>query len=191
MTEPREIQPAAGDAGAEIGHELLRRAFGTFATGIAVIGARSGDGKLVGMTANSFTSVSLNPPLVLFCPARSLAAFEIYSAASHFSVSILPAHGEASSNRFARTHTAKWEAEPHLVGATGTPLLSGALANFECEVVARHDGGDHLIVVGRVVRAAATERGEPLVFFRSRYRALDSRTRIVTPVSDPAFVAWE
>jgi flavin reductase (DIM6/NTAB) family NADH-FMN oxidoreductase RutF len=191
MTGPQEIRTVSGASDNGISADLLRRAFGTFTTGIAVIGARGMDGNLVGMTANSFTSVSLNPPLVLFCPARSLAAFDVYSAASHFSVSILPAHGEESSNRFARTYTAKWESEPHFVGESGTPLLAGALANFECEVVARHDGGDHVIVVGRVVRLKAAEAGEPLVFFRSQYRALESQTRLVAPVSDPWFVVWE
>lgn len=191
MTETHAFPPDTGASTDDVTPDLLRRAFGTFATGIAVIGARSTDGTLVGMTANSFTSVSLNPPLVLFCPARSLAAFDVYKAASQFSVSILPSHGEASSNRFARTNTAKWESEPYQVGETGTPLLSSALANFECEVVARHEGGDHLIVVGRVVRLKATEAGEPLVFFRSQYRALESHTRLVAPVSDPWFIVWE
>jgi flavin reductase (DIM6/NTAB) family NADH-FMN oxidoreductase RutF len=149
------------------------------------------NGKLVGMTANSFASVSLEPPLVLFCPARALAAFDVYSTALHFSVNVLAAHGEGLANRFARTNTAKWESEPYRLGKTGAPLLLASLASFECEVVARHDGGDHLIVVGRVVQLTATEAGEPLVFFRSRYRALDSRARLVTPVSDPWFVVWE
>jgi flavin reductase (DIM6/NTAB) family NADH-FMN oxidoreductase RutF len=191
MTESHQVKPEENDSSSDISPELLRRAFGTFATGVTVIGARSPDGRLVGMTANSFTSVSLEPPLVLFCPARSLAAYDVYSTAPHFSVSVLPAHSEASCNRFARASTAKWETEAYLVGKTGAPLLSGALASFECEVVARHDGGDHLIVVGRVVQLTATESGEPLVFFRSRYRALDSHARLVAPVSDPWFVVWE
>jgi flavin reductase (DIM6/NTAB) family NADH-FMN oxidoreductase RutF len=190
MTGSQESRPEEDRWGGEVSPDLLRRAFGTFATGVTVIGARGADG-LVGMTANSFTSVSLEPPLVLFCPARSLAAFDVYSTAQHFSVSVLPAHAEASSNRFARSSTAKWESEAHLVGKTGAPLLAGALASFECEVVARHDGGDHLIVVGRVLQVRATEAGEPLVFFRSRYRALDSQARLVAPVSDPWFVVWE
>jgi len=191
MSESHGIGTEGDEAGEEISPTLLRRAFGTFTTGVTVIGARSADGRMVGMTANSFTSVSLNPPLVLFCPARSLAAFDVYSTASHFSVSVLPAHGETWSNKFARMSTAKWETEPYRTGKTGTPVLLDALANFECEVVARHDGGDHMIVVGRVVHLEATESGEPLVFFRSRYRALDARARLVAPVSDPWFVVWE
>jgi flavin reductase (DIM6/NTAB) family NADH-FMN oxidoreductase RutF len=191
MTESHEIKTGEGDSGNDVTPDLLRRAFGIFTTGVAVIGARGADGRLVGMTANSFTSVSLEPPLVLFCPARSLTAFDVYSTARHFSVSILPAHDEGPSNRFARTNTAKWESEPYLIGKTGTPLLSAALASFECEVVARHGGGDHLIVVGRVVQLRATESGEPLVFFRSQYRTLDSHARLAAPVSDPWFVVWE
>jgi flavin reductase (DIM6/NTAB) family NADH-FMN oxidoreductase RutF len=73
---------------------LLRRAFGTFATGVTVIGARGADGALVGMTASSFAAVSLNPPLVLFCPAGSLSAFRVYNTAAHFSVNILPLQTE-------------------------------------------------------------------------------------------------
>lgn len=191
MTASRQIETNEDGPGDGVSPDLLRRAFGTFATGVTVIGARGADGTLVGMTANSFTSVSLDPPLVLFCPARSLAAFDVYSAADHFSVSVLAAHAEASSNRFARTNTAKWGSEPFRIGKAGTPLLVNALASFECEVVARHDGGDHLIVVGRVVHLHATETGEPLVFFRSRYRALDSHARLVAPVSDPWYLVWE
>ena len=191
MPQSHQVKPDASDCDHPIPPDLLRRAFGAFTTGITVIGARSTDGRLVGMTANSFTSVSLEPPLVLFCPARSLAAFDVYSTAPHFSVSVLPAHSEALSNHFARANTTKWETEPHDLGKTGTPLLSGALASFECEVVARHDGGDHLIVVGRVIQLKATDAGEPLVFFRSRYRALDSHARFIAPVSDPWFVLWE
>jgi len=191
MTGSQDVKPDESGSGDKVSSDLLRRAFGTFATGVTVIGARRPDGTLVGMTANSFTSVSLDPPLVLFCPARSLGAFDVYSTAKHFSVSVLPAYAEVASNRFARTNTAKWASGPHLVGKTGTPLLPGALAHFECEVVARHDGGDHMIVVGRVVQLRATETGEPLLFFRTRYRALDSQARRVAPVSDPWFVAWE
>ncbi len=191
MTESHGIKPEERDLGNGITPDLLRRAFGTFTTGVTVIGVCGTDGRPAGMTANSFTSVSLEPPLVLFCPARSLTGFDMYSTTHYFSVSVLPAHSEASSNRFARTNTAKWESEPYVIGKTGTPLLLGALASFECEVVARHDGGDHLIVVGRVVQLKATKTGEPLVFFRSRYRALDSQTRLVAPVSDPWFVVWE
>lgn len=170
--------------------DLLRRAFGTSTTGIAVIGARSADGTLVGMTANSFTSVSLNPPLVLFCPARSLSAFDTYSTATHFSASILPAGAEAASNHFARSKSGKWDTMLHRLSELGLPFLDFALASFDCEVVARYEGGDHLIVVGQVLRVKLTEPEEPLVFFRSRYRQLDAWTLPVEPEGEPPFRVW-
>jgi flavin reductase (DIM6/NTAB) family NADH-FMN oxidoreductase RutF len=152
--------------------QRLRQAFGTFATGIAVIGARAEDGALVGMTANSFGSVSLAPPLVMFCPARSARAFEVYATTRYFSASTLRRDGRAVSERFAQAGAGKWQGVRHRIGATGVPLLEGALATFECEVEARHDGGDHLIVVGRVLAVDVPEQAEPLVFFRSHYREL-------------------
>jgi flavin reductase (DIM6/NTAB) family NADH-FMN oxidoreductase RutF len=169
--------------------ELLRRGFGTYATGIAVVGARSADGTLVGMTANSFTSVSLNPPLVLFCPARSLAGFDTYSTASHFSASILPAGAEATSNHFARSSSGKWSTVPHRLSELGLPYLDLALASFDCEVAARHDGGDHLIVLGRVLNVRLLQEEDALVFFRSRYCRVE-RSGVMTSEAETAFSVW-
>ena len=174
----------------ELTPQLLRRALGAFATGVAVIGARGPDGAMVGMTANSFTSVSLHPPLVLFCAARSLSAFDVYRDASHFSASVLPVHGEATSDHFARPGSAKWQAMPHVIGASGVPLLESAIVSFECEVVARHDAGDHLVVVGQALRLRMADAGEPLVFFRSRYRQLDATTQPVEPHAELPFLVW-
>jgi flavin reductase (DIM6/NTAB) family NADH-FMN oxidoreductase RutF len=152
--------------------QRLRYAFGTFATGIAVIGARAADGALVGMTANSFGSVSLAPPLVMFCPARSTQAFSVYATTRFFSASVLRRDSRAVSERFAQAGAGKWQGVAHRIGATGVPLLEGALATFECEVDARHDAGDHVIVLGRVLSLDVPEQAEPLVFFRSHYREL-------------------
>lgn len=176
--------------GGPITPDLLRRAFGAYATGIAVIGARSADGALVGMTANSFTSVSLKPPLVLFCPARSLTGFNTYSAMTHFSASILPAGAEATSNHFARSSSGKWSTVPHSLSELGMPFLDLALASFDCEVAARHDGGDHLIVVGRVLTVRLSHEEDPLVFFRSRYCRVDARAGPVVPEGDTPFSVW-
>jgi flavin reductase (DIM6/NTAB) family NADH-FMN oxidoreductase RutF len=167
----------------------LRRAFGTFATGVAVIGVRGADGALVGMTVNSFASVSLAPPLVMFCPGRSLGAFEVYRSASHFSASVLRQDGLAVSERFAHAGAAKWQGVKHRIGVTGVPLLEGALAALECEVEARHDAGDHLIVVGRVLALEVAERAEPLVFFRSHYREL-APLGALDAAGTPAFHGW-
>jgi flavin reductase (DIM6/NTAB) family NADH-FMN oxidoreductase RutF len=153
-------------------HESLRRAFGNYATGIAVIGARSDDGTLVGMTVNSFSSVSLDPPLVLYCPARTLRAVETYASARFFSASVLGAGQKRLSDLFARQGESKWESIGHRIGETGVPLIPDALASFECENHAVHEAGDHLVVLGHVRAVHVRESADPLVFFRSRYRSL-------------------
>jgi flavin reductase (DIM6/NTAB) family NADH-FMN oxidoreductase RutF len=154
-------------------HRTLKGIFGSFATGVAVIGARGAKGEMAGMTVNSLTSVSMEPPLVLFCPSRTLAAFDVYANAKHFSVSILPERCEAVSNHFARSGTDKWNAIPHSEGPYGSPFLDHVLAAMECEVVARHEAGDHLIVLGEVLRIVGSASEEPLIFFRSGYRQLN------------------
>lgn len=170
--------------------EMLRRAFGSFATGVAVIGALGAGGEMAGMTVNSLTSVSISPPLILFCPARSLIAFDVYETAQNFSVSILPKQLEAISNHFARSGVDKWKAVPHSIGKNGAPYLDDALATMECAVVDRQAAGDHLIVLGRVLRLNVATPGEPLVFFRSRYRSLDQHAHSVEPGTQSPFEPW-
>jgi flavin reductase (DIM6/NTAB) family NADH-FMN oxidoreductase RutF len=153
-------------------HQSLRHAFGNYATGIAVIGARGDNGQLVGMTVNSFSSVSLDPPLVVFCPARTLRAVETYASARFFSANILSAAQKRLSDLFARQGDSKWESIGHRIGHTGVPLIPDALASFECENHAVHEAGDHLLVVGHVRAVHVKESADPLIFFRSRYRAL-------------------
>lgn len=168
----------------------LKRAFGCFATGVAVIGARGANGELVGMTVNSLTSVSMDPPLVLFCPSRALAAFGVYASAQHFSVSILPEQCEAVSNHFARSGINKWKAIPHSVGAYGSPFLDRVLAAMECEVTARYPAGDHVIVLGRVLKLMISAAEDPLIFFRSTYRQLDPARSSATARDFAPFEAW-
>jgi branched-chain amino acid transport system ATP-binding protein len=170
--------------------ELLRRVFGMFATGVTVIGARSAEGCLVGMTANSFTSVSLNPPLVLFCVAKSQLAFQVYAAAAHFSVSILAQEAKPMSRQFALSGAEKWSTVAHSLGDNGLPLLTGALATMQCQTVARHDGGDHLIVVGHVLQLSHRDEAEPLLFFGSRYRRLDPQVPNQEMEGDVSFLIW-
>lgn len=170
--------------------EMLRRAFGSFATGVAVVGALGPDGEMAGMTVNSLTSVSINPPLILFCPARSLIAFDVYAAAQHFSVSILPKQSEAISNHFARSGIDKWKAIPHRLSKNGAPYLVDALTFMECAVIERYPAGDHLIVLGRVVHLSVASQEEPLLFFRSRYCSLDQSAHPVEPGTQSPFEPW-
>jgi len=163
--DPTSIDPA-----------LLRKAFGAYTTGVAVVGARGADGEPVGMTVNSFHSVSLSPPLVSFCPARSSVAFPVYASMRYFSVSILAAEDRAVSDRFARASgESKWQGVKHRLGEGGMPVLEEALAAFECEVEARYDAGDHVIVLGRVLHFACDANREPLLFHGSHYHRLGPR----------------
>ena len=150
----------------------FRAVLGRFATGVTVVTTRSPEGDPVGLTVNSFTSVSLEPPLILFCldlEAGSLPAFE---AASSFAVNILGAGQEAVSNRFADPLAARFTDSEVTGFSTGAPILSEALAALDCTVHARHEGGDHVILVGKVEHLAVLDDADPLVYWRGTYRKL-------------------
>jgi flavin reductase (DIM6/NTAB) family NADH-FMN oxidoreductase RutF len=161
----------------------FRDALGRFATGVAVITGMTGEGARLGATVSSFSSVSLDPPLVLFSIGRSARASSAWEAIKRFAVNILAEEQSTISTRFARSLTDKWEGIAPRLGDNGSPLLDGALAWLEFTSYAKYDGGDHLILVGRVdaltVRAASDAR--PLVFFGGKYRRLDSDRLIQTP----------
>jgi len=150
----------------------FRDALGWFATGVTVITTRGADGDLVGFTANSFTSVSLDPPLVLFSLNRQAGCLPIFEGCAHFAVNILAEHQAALSSRFATASHEKWHGVAIDTWEGGCPILADALANFECAVHAVHDGGDHRIFLGRVLRMRSSEAGKPLLFSRGAYRLL-------------------
>jgi flavin reductase (DIM6/NTAB) family NADH-FMN oxidoreductase RutF len=154
---------------AEFTGRELRDALGRFATGVTVITAVGPHGPL-GITANSFASLSLDPPLVLWSPARKSSRFPAFEAASHFAVHVLAYDQQAMAMHFALSGDmpAEYGAVPGLGGA---PILEGCAARFECRHAARFDGGDHLICVGEVLRLTASE-AEPLVYHRGVYRGL-------------------
>jgi flavin reductase (DIM6/NTAB) family NADH-FMN oxidoreductase RutF len=155
----------------------LRNALGDFATGVAVVSCLGPDGMPFASTVSSFNSVSLDPPLVLFSLARNALSLPAWEAARHYTVSVLHGGQEETSNSFARAATDKWQGVDVRPGeVTGVPMIADALAGFECESYAVHDGGDHLIFIGKVLalhRRAGTDR-DPLVFFGGRYRKLAS-----------------
>jgi flavin reductase (DIM6/NTAB) family NADH-FMN oxidoreductase RutF len=151
----------------------LRDAFGRFATGVAVITARDSEGPM-GLTVNSFASVSLAPPLLLFSVARTCRSLDRLSAAAGYAVNVLGRDQEALSNRFSGRGGEKWTPEIRVLqGSHGAPLLDGALAAFECRPFARHEAGDHLVFIGEVLRFEAADEGEPLLFYRGAYRGLE------------------
>lgn len=152
----------------------FRKALSQFATGVAVVTARSADGTPIGMTMTSFNSLSLDPPLILFSVDRRAFSLEAMQAAKGYAVNILARHQEHLSNQFAKALGDKWRNVEHELGHAEAPLLSGALAHFECEPYASHDGGDHVLFISRVVRFKALADNEPLVFFRGKYHSLSS-----------------
>jgi flavin reductase (DIM6/NTAB) family NADH-FMN oxidoreductase RutF len=146
----------------------LRNALGTFATGVTIITARSKAGKLVGLTANSFTSVSLQPPLVLWSASLYADSLSAFQEGSHFVVNVLAADQIELSNKFARKHEDKFIDVDHIIPECGAPVLIGSAAHFECRNEYRHYGGDHIIFIGHVERFAYTTK-PTLLFCRGKY----------------------
>lgn len=149
----------------------LRDALGRFATGVTVVTTMTPEGPL-GITANSFASVSLDPPLVLWSPARKSRRFPAFESASHFAIHVLSARQQALAERFAGPSDA-FAGLAYDAGLGGAPLLAGGVARFECRHAAGHDGGDHLIVVGEVLRIETADL-PPLIFYRGAYESLGS-----------------
>jgi len=150
----------------------LRDALGCFATGVTVVTTFEANGDPVGLTANSFTSVSLDPPLLLVCIARSSASLKALETAGHFAVNVLHIGQQPASQLFAQPGQNRFKNTPWKRGAHDAPLLSNALASFECRRHQLHDGGDHIILVGEVLRATFDPRRDPLLYFRGKYRRL-------------------
>jgi len=150
---------------------LLRDALGEFATGVAVVTARAGDGQPVGVTINSFASVSLEPPLVLWSLGLQSPSLAVFESCSHYAVNILAADQIEFSQRFSQSQDDRFAGIDTGVGAGGTPLLPGCSAWFECRNEMRYPGGDHVILVGYVESFSRTQR-PPLVFHGGRYRKL-------------------
>jgi flavin reductase (DIM6/NTAB) family NADH-FMN oxidoreductase RutF len=156
MSQSRSIRKVE-DAG------QLRQALGRFATGVTVVTTRAPSGKLEGLTANSFTSVSLDPPLVLWSLQKSAPSLESFRASGFFAVNVLGVHQHNHCQHFARPAPDKFLDVPHEVGLGGCPLLNDSLARFECSTHSVVEGGDHLIFIGRVERAEHLD-GDPLIF---------------------------
>ena len=147
----------------------FRSALGTFATGVTVITTRGPKGELVGNTASSFNSVSLDPPLVLWSLSRTAYSFKSYLGADHFAVNVLREGQEELSARFARSLGDKWDGIDYETWETGCPILPNALAIFECRSAYTYQGGDHVIFVGEVINFDHDPKGKPLVFWRGGY----------------------
>lgn len=147
----------------------FRNALGCFATGVTVITTLGPRREMIGITANSFSSVSLDPPLILFTLGRHAYSLKAFLAAGDFAVNVLRREQKELSGRFAVALGDKWAGIDYEVWESGCPILPGSLASFECRNRTTHDGGDHVIFVGEVQRMRCDRDGQPLVFLRGGY----------------------
>jgi len=150
-------------------HKKFRIALGTFATGVTIVTTTARSGEPIGLTANSFSSVSLDPPLLLFCLDRESYSFGHFEKSKHFAVNVLHDGQEEISDHFARPSEDKWRHVDYNMSSVGCPSFGDALAVFECATHAIHDGGDHIIIVGEVVDFTHNPLGNPLLYYRGRY----------------------
>ncbi len=150
-----------------------RSSLGAFATGVAVVTAEV-DGELLGMTVNSFASVSLDPPLVLWSIGDRASNFETFCRAERYAIHILASHQRTVSDRFAQSSGDKYAGQDWASDDQGVPRLPGCLARFQCRLFDVYPGGDHRIIVGEVTAFEAAE-GEPLMFVQGQYREMASR----------------
>lgn len=146
----------------------FRRALSCFATGVAVVTTRDSEGEPVGMTISSFNSVSLDPPLVLWSIAEDSYSYDAFMAAEYFAVNVLTMEQQHLSSRFATKRIDKFEGLGCREGLHGAPILPEYAACFECRTEYRYEGGDHKIIVGRVLRLEDRE-ADPLIRFRGRF----------------------
>jgi flavin reductase (DIM6/NTAB) family NADH-FMN oxidoreductase RutF len=148
----------------------FRGALGQFATGVTVVTTRGADGRKVGMTANSFTSVSMEPPLILWCPSKRAPSLTDFEDSTHFAINVLASDQHVLSRQFATPSDDKFAGADVVDGIAGIPVLKGAVATFQCRTIARHDAGDHVIYIGEVEKYEAAG-GAPLVFHGGKYHA--------------------
>jgi flavin reductase (DIM6/NTAB) family NADH-FMN oxidoreductase RutF len=168
-------QPAVPDPANELARDSspidprdFRNALGTYGTGVTIITATAADGKPYGITCNSFASVSLNPPLVLWSLGIYSSSLAVFQNASHFTVHVLGNSQQALANKFAKSTEDKFAGVDWTPGLGNAPVLAESVANFQCRSVNRYYGGDHVIFLG-AVEAYAYNSGEPLLFARGTY----------------------
>jgi len=149
----------------------LRQALGRFVTGVTIVTCRDDQGQAVGLTANSFNALSLDPPLVLWSLRRASVSIDAFTNASHFAVNVLAAGQVDLSRRFARPSSEKFDEGEWTDGQGGAPLLAGCVAVFECRRRSHHVAGDHVLFIGEVERIGGSA-ATPLVYHAGHYRTL-------------------
>ena len=149
----------------------FRASLGMFATGVFIVTARTASGELVGLTANSFNSVSLDPPLVLWSLSRAAGSMAAFSNGMHYAINVLTAEQQALAEQFAARGGDRWAGVAFSEGVSGAPLLAGAAATFECFNRSQYAEGDHVIFVGEVERCAHRADASPLLYHGGKFYA--------------------
>ncbi len=152
----------------------FRDVLGAFTTGVCIITAHPDGGEPFGVTVNSFASVSLEPPLVLWSLQNDSEMYQAFEQSSQFGVNILRSQQQGLANQYAKKDDHNLSADHFEFGVSGVPIMPATMVSMECEVEARHPGGDHIILVGRVVEFTRREPGQPLLFCAGSYRDLAS-----------------
>tara|TARA_B100001142_G_scaffold253380_1_gene254070 strand:+ start:121 stop:603 length:483 start_codon:yes stop_codon:yes gene_type:complete len=152
-----------------INSEEFRKALGLFATGVTVITGSTPQGQPVGLTANSFTSVSLEPPMVLVCLGNKTGCIEAFTLGKRFVVNILKESQRTLSDMFAGPQKYKFKNQSYDIWNSDCPILSGCLVNIECIKVNIFEAGDHIILLGKVERIEHSTSGRPLLYYKSKY----------------------
>ena len=147
----------------------FRSALGMFATGVTIVTILGTDGQPTGLTANSFNSVSIEPPLVLWSLSRQAASMEAFRTGTHYAINVLAADQRELAERFANRNADRWSGVETTRGAGVAPLSAGAAATFECFNRSRYEEGDHVIFVGEVERCTRREGASPLLFHGGRF----------------------
>jgi flavin reductase (DIM6/NTAB) family NADH-FMN oxidoreductase RutF len=163
------VNPAPKAQPPSFSSQEFRSALGMFATGVTIVTARTAQGNVVGLTANSFNSVSLDPPLVLWSLSQAAASLAAFRAGSHYAINVLAADQKLLAERFALRGADRWAGVSFTEGMGGAPLLTGAAATFECFNRSRYEEGDHVIFVGEVERCGWRTGAAPLLFHGGQF----------------------
>ena len=175
MSDPTPVPTSAASvpeiAASDLSTDELRRALGRFVTGVTIVTCRDEQGEPIGLTANSFNALSLDPPLVLWSLRQASSTISAFTNASHFAINVLSVDQVDLSRRFARPSSAKFDAGEWTDGQGGAPLLAGCVAVFECRRRSHHAAGDHVLFIGEVERIGGTS-ATPLVYHGGHYHTL-------------------
>lgn len=166
---PMSAPPAQPASAAAFTQEDFRAALGQFTTGVTIVTACTPDGRMLGMTANSFNSVSLTPPLVLWSLSTQSSSMPGFRSAAHYAINVLAADQRLLAERFSRKGIDRFEGVAWRAGLTGAPVIDGAVAVFECRNRSQHEEGDHLIFVGEVAHCRRRVGAAPLVYHGGRF----------------------